>query len=158
MRTWVTLTALAALLWTCGATAQQETVTAFVDVQVVPMDRERMLAHQTVLVRGTRIIELGAVRQISVPPQALRVDGAGTAYLLPGLADMHTHVMRSEDLLPYTANGVTTILHMGGAPPDFVDHIQESIDAGEVVGPQIFFAFMIDGSAALSRLYVRTPE
>lgn len=158
MRTWVTLTALAALLWTCGATAQQETVTAFVDVQVVPMDRERVLAHQTVLVRGTRIIELGAVRQISVPPQAVRVDGAGTAYLLPGLADMHTHVMRSEDLLLYTANGVTTILHMGGAPSDFVDHIQESIDAGEVVGPQIFFAFMVDGSAALSRFYVRTPE
>jgi len=71
---------------------------------------------------------------------------------------MHTHVMRSEDLLPYTANGVTTILHMGGAPADFVDHIQESIAAGEVVGPQIFFAFMIDGSAALSRFYVRTPE
>jgi imidazolonepropionase-like amidohydrolase len=158
MRTWVTLTALAALPWTCGATAQQETVTAFVDVQVVPMDRERVLAHQTVLVRGTRISELGAVRQISVPPQAVRVDGAGTAYLLPGLADMHTHVMRSEDLLPYTANGVTTILHMGGAPSDLVDHIQESVDAGEVVGPQIFFAFMIDGSAALSRFYVRTPE
>lgn len=100
MRTRVTLPALA-LLWTCCAAAQQEAVTAFVDVQVVPMDRERLLAHQTVLVRGTRIAELGAARQIKVPPQALRVDGAGTAYLLPGLADMHTHVMRSEDLLPY---------------------------------------------------------
>jgi imidazolonepropionase-like amidohydrolase len=158
MRTRVTPTALAALLWTWCATAQQEAVTAFIDVQVVPMDRERVLAHQTVLVRGTRIAELGAVRQIRVPPQAVRVAGAGTAYLLPGLADMHTHVMRSEDLLPYTANGVTTILHMGGAPADFVDHIRESVDAGEVVGPQIFFAFMIDGSAALSRFYVRTPE
>jgi hypothetical protein len=157
MRTRVTLPALA-LLWTCCAAAQQEAVTAFVDVQVVPMDRERLLAHQTVLVRGTRIAELGAARQIKVPPQALRVDGAGTAYLLPGLADMHTHVMRAEDLLPYTANGVTTILHMGGAPADFVDHIQQSIDAGDVVGPQIFFAFMIDGSPALSRFYVRTPD
>jgi hypothetical protein len=158
MRTRVTLTALAALLWTWCATAQQEAVTAFIDVQVVPMDGERVLAHQTVLVRGTRIAELGAVREIRVPPQAVRVAGAGTAYLLPGLADMHTHVMRSEDLLPYTADGVTTILHMGGAPADFVDHIRESVDAGEVVGPQIFFAFMIDGSAALSRFYVRTPE
>jgi hypothetical protein len=158
MRTRVTLTALAALPWTWCATAQPEAVTAFIDVQVVPMDRERVLTHQTVLVRGTRIAELGAVRQIRVPPQAVRVAGAGTAYLLPGLADMHTHVMRSEDLLPYTANGVTTILHMGGAPADFVDHIRESIDAGEVVGPQIFFAFMVDGSAALSRFYVRTPE
>jgi imidazolonepropionase-like amidohydrolase len=158
MRTRVTLTALATLLWTWCATAQPEAVTAFIDVQVVPMDRERVLSHQTVVVRGTRIAELGAVREIRVPPQAVRVAGAGTACLLPGLADMHTHVMRSEDLLPYTANGVTTILHMGGAPADFVDHIRESVDAGEVVGPQIFFAFMIDGSAALSRFYVRTPE
>jgi hypothetical protein len=158
MRTRVTLTVLAALLWTCCASAQPEAVTAFIDVRVVPMDRERVLAHQTVLIRGTRIAELGAVRQIKVPADAVRVAGDGTAYLLPGLADMHTHVMRSEDLLPYTANGVTTILHMGGAPADFVDHIRESIDAGEVVGPQIFFAFMIDGSAALSRFYVRTPE
>jgi hypothetical protein len=71
---------------------------------------------------------------------------------------MHTHVMRTEDLLLYTANGVTTILHMGGAPADLVDHVQESIDAGETVGPQMFFAFMIDGSPALSRFYVRTPE
>jgi predicted amidohydrolase YtcJ len=137
--------------------AQETPVTAFVDVQLVPMDRERVLAHQTVLVRGNTVFAVGSVDHLEVPAQAARVAGHGTAYLLPGLADMHTHVMRTEDLLPYTANGVTTILHMGGAPADLVDHVQESIDAGETVGPQIFFAFMIDGSPALSRFYVRTP-
>jgi hypothetical protein len=152
------LAALAAILWTQGALAQDAAVMAFVDVQVVPMDRERVLAHQTVLVRGNTIVALGAADRVKVPPEAARVAGHGTAYLLPGLADMHTHVMRTEDLLPYTANGVTTILHMGGAPADLVDHVQESIDAGETVGPQVFFAFMIDGSPALSRFYVRTPE
>ena len=157
MRARVTLAAMA-LLWMCCATAQEDPVTAFIDVQVVPMDRERVLAHQTVLVRGARIAALGAMREVRIPPQAVRIDGHGGACLLPGLADMHTHVMREEDLLPYTANGVTTILHMGAAPAEFVDHIRESIDRGEVVGPQIFFAFMIDGSPALSRFYVRTPE
>jgi len=150
--------ALAAALWGCAAAAQSPTLTAFIDVQVVPMDREQVLAHQTVLVRANAISEMGAVRCVKVPPDALRIEGHGSGYLLPGLADMHTHVMRAEDLLPYTANGVTTILHMGGAPADFVDGIQRSIDAGEVVGPQVFFAFMIDGSAALGRLYVGTPE
>ena len=157
MRARVTLAAMA-LLWMCCATAQEDPVTAFIDVQVVPMDRERVLAHQTVLVRGARIAALGAMREVRIPPQAVRIDGHGGACLLPGLADMHTHVMREEDLLPYTANGVTTILHVGAAPAEFVDHIRESIDRGEVVGPQIFFAFMIDGSPALSRFYVRTPE
>jgi Amidohydrolase family len=158
MREMATLLAIAAIFWTLSAEAQESAVTAFVDVQVVPMDREHLLAHQTVLVRGARIAEIGPASQVRVPPEAARVDGHGTAFLLPGLADMHTHVMRPEDLLPYTANGVTTILHMGGAPPDFVDRIQEAIDAGEVVGPQVFFAFMIDGSPALSRFYVRTAE
>ncbi len=158
MRITATLAALAAVFSTHYALAQQAAVTAFIDVQLVPMDREQVLAHQTVLVRGNTITAVGGANRLKVPSEATRVDGHGTAYLLPGLADMHTHVMRSEDLLPYTANGVTTILHMGAAPADFVDHIQESIDAGETVGPQIFFAFMIDGSPALSRFYVRTPE
>jgi len=158
MRERVTLAAMAAVLWMSCASAQDHAATAFIDVQVVPMDRERVLAHQTVIVRGTTIAALGPAGRLNVPPEAVRVAGAGTAYLLPGLADMHTHVMRPEDLLPYTANSVTTILHMGGAPADLVDHIQESIDSGEVVGPQMFFAFMLDGSAALSRFYVRTPE
>ena len=149
---------LAGALWSCGAAAQSPAVTAFIDVQVVPMDREQLLAHQTVVVRTNTISEMGAARRLKVPPEALRIEGHGTAYLLPGLADMHTHVMRAEDLLPYTANGVTTILHMGGAPSDFVEQIQHSIDDGELVGPQVFFAFMVDGSAALGRFHVRTPE
>jgi len=154
----VALAALTAILSIQGGLAQESPLTAFVDVQLVPMDRERVLAHQTVLVRGNTVLAVDGVEHLKIPAQAARVAGHGTAYLLPGLADMHTHVMRTEDLLLYTANGVTTILHMGGAPADLVDHVQESIDAGETVGPQIFFAFMIDGSPALSRFYVRTPE
>jgi imidazolonepropionase-like amidohydrolase len=140
------------------AEAETAPVTAFVDVHVIPMDRERVLDHQTVIVRGTRIDKVGPMHDIRVPGDAAVINGHGTEYLLPGLADMHTHVMRAEDLLPYTANSVTTILHMGGAPAGFVDHIRESIDSGAVTGPQIFFAFMIDGSAAIGRFYVRTPE
>ena len=55
-----TLAALAAILWTQGGLAQDAAVTAFVDVQVVPMDREHVLAHQTVLVRGNTIVAVGA--------------------------------------------------------------------------------------------------
>lgn len=158
MRRVAILVATATFVWSLRATAQTDSVTAFVDVHVVPMESEQVFDHQTVLVQGAKITAVGPARNIKIPSKAARVDGHGTAYLLPGLADMHTHVLRSEDLLLYTANGVTTILHMGDAPPYLVDHVQERIDAGDVVGPQVFFAFMIDGSAALSRFYVRTPE
>jgi dihydroorotase-like cyclic amidohydrolase len=66
-------------------------VTAFVDVDVVPMDTERVLPNQTVLVEGGRIIALGPSRQVQVPAGASRIDGRGQ-YLLPGLANMHVHL------------------------------------------------------------------
>ena len=48
---------------------------AFTDVTVVPMDRERLLEHQTVLIRGDRIAAIGAADSIPVPAGTARVDG-----------------------------------------------------------------------------------
>ncbi len=132
--------------------------TAFIDLNVLPTDAERVLTHQTVVVRGRSIVALGPVTSTSVPLGALRIDGQGTAFLLPGLADMHTHVMATEDLALYTASGVTTILHMGGAPSDLVAGANPDIASGALVGPQIFFAFMVDGTADLQRFVVSTPQ
>ena len=72
--------------------AQQQPV-AFVDVTVVPMDREQLLAHQTVLVAGGRIAQVGSSASIKPPRGALKIDGRGK-FLMPGLADMHVHFIR----------------------------------------------------------------
>ena len=58
-------------------------VTAFVNVNVLPMDRERVLEGQTVIVRDGRITEIGSKERIKVPEGAERIDGAGK-YLMPG--------------------------------------------------------------------------
>lgn len=134
------------------------TDTAFIDVNVLPMDAERVLTHQTVVVRGRSIVALGPAASTNVPLGAVRIEGHGNAYLMPGLADMHTHVMTTEDLALYTASGVTTILHMGGAPADLVAGANPDIASGALVGPQIFFALMVDGSNALQRFVVSTPQ
>jgi imidazolonepropionase-like amidohydrolase len=95
-------------------------VTAFVDVNVVPMDTERVLANQTVLVEGGRITALGPAGQVTVPAGAVRIDGRGK-YLIPGLGDMHAHVNAGPGSNPrpflfgYVAHGVTTVRHVGGA-------------------------------------------
>ncbi len=57
---------------------------AFVDIAVVPMDEERMLRSQTVLVRDGRIVQMGRSRSVRVPRGAYVIDGAGK-YLMPGL-------------------------------------------------------------------------
>jgi hypothetical protein len=60
-------------------------VVAFVNVHVIPMDRERVLQGQTVIVRDGKIAELGPARTLAVPKGAVRVEGRGR-YLMPGLS------------------------------------------------------------------------
>jgi Amidohydrolase family len=134
----------------CASAADAPSVTAFVDVNVVPMDRERLLQHQTVLVRGDKIESLGNIDQISIPVDARRVEGHGKAYLLPGLADMHTHVETADDATMYVANGVTTVLQMGGDRMLSIKLIRSVVANGTLLAPQILFALMIDGSAPSS--------
>lgn len=83
--------------------AQQPATTAFIAVNVLPMDSERVLPRQTVLVRDHKIAAIGP--SVSVPPGAQVIDGNGNAFLSPGLADMHTHSDTSEDMKVYLANG-----------------------------------------------------
>src|SRR3712207_827823 len=130
---WLHLCMAALLLLGCGGPAgtngaqsqskAQEQEVAFVNVNVVPMDSERVLANQTVLVRGDRIVEVGPESKVKVPAGALRVDGRGK-YLMPGLAEMHGHIPPPQApkefteavLFMYVANGVTTVRGMLGAP------------------------------------------
>jgi imidazolonepropionase-like amidohydrolase len=120
---------------------------AFVDVNVVPMDTERMLHRQTVVVRDGVIEAIGAVDNIDIPPNAEEIRGEGRAWLAPGLADMHTHMGIGDlfDLTLLLSSGVTTILEMGGegASPLLVS---ELIESGEIVGPQVYFSYYVDGS------------
>jgi imidazolonepropionase-like amidohydrolase len=71
--------------------------TAFVGVNVIPMDRERVLRDQTVIVRDGVITAIG--RNPKVPKDAVSIDGKGK-YLIPGLVDMHTHLLSDSDEFP----------------------------------------------------------
>ena len=73
--------------------AQQQSL-AFVDVTVVPMDKDRILPNQTVVVMGKRISQVGPLRSVKLPRGAMKIEGRGK-FLMPGLADMHVHLIRS---------------------------------------------------------------
>ncbi len=118
---------------------------AFVNVNVVAMDSERVLAEQTVVVRGEQIVEVGPANKVKVPAGALRVEGRGK-YLLPGLAEMHGHVPPPQAprefteavLFMYVANGVTTVRGMLGAPGQL--ELRERANRGEIVSPTLYLA------------------
>jgi hypothetical protein len=142
---------LCALFFTPAALA----TTAFVHVNVVPMDRERVIADQTVLVEDGIIKAIG--RDIVVPAAAQVIDGKGR-FLSPGLADMHSHAQSREEMKVYLANGVTTLLNLGGASSDFIDQRMPLLNRGERPGPYVYAALRIDGTPRYGQLVVTTPD
>jgi imidazolonepropionase-like amidohydrolase len=126
------------------ASAQSRPV-VFENVNIIPMDRDRVIARQTVVVRDGRIGQIGAAGKVKAPEGALRVSGEGK-YLIPGLAEMHGHLplagaaqesVESWFFL-YVANGVTSVRGMVGNP----DNLQQraSIAAGRLLGPTLHVA------------------
>jgi len=150
---------LAVLALTRGAALGQAGATvAFVDVSVVPMDSERVVAGQTVLVRDGRIAEMGPSASVTVPEDALRVPGRGR-YLMPGLAEMHGHLPGpnvSEDVVKdllflFVASGVTTVRGMLGYPNSV--ELRDRAARGEFMAPTLYVA-----SPGFSGQSVTSPE
>ena len=146
---------LASLALPAASVAAEPEATAFVHVNVVPMDRDCVLADQTVLIDKGVIAAIG--HDIRVPGGAVVIDGRGK-FLSPGLADMHSHSDTSEDMKVYLANGVTTILNLGGASSDFVDQLMPLLNRGERPGPHVYAALRIDGTPDYGQLVVNTPD
>ncbi len=125
---------------TTRASAQAEvtgTVTAFVGYNVVPMTVDTVLRDHTVLVANGRITAVGPTRTVRVPRGAARVNGTGTQFILPGLADMHTHATDPQDLRLFASHGVLTILNLAWSPPAFVAIERRRYNSGERFGPTI---------------------
>lgn len=129
-----------------SAVGQTAATVAFVGVNVIPMDRERVLLNQTVIVRNGVIAEIGDAKRVRIPAGAQRVEGAGK-YLIPGLADMHTHLFTDDEFPEALAEdefrimiayGVTTIRLMIGTPEQLV--LRRKSANGEILAPTIYAA------------------
>lgn len=131
--------------------------TAFIDVSVLPMDTERVLAHQTVLVTGDRIVQVGPAATVKIPADAQRIAGAGK-FLIPGLGEMHGHnpplgssqAYIEQVYFLFVANGVTTVRGMLGWPGQL--ELRDQVKAGTITGPTLYLAgpsFTGNGAAAV---------
>jgi hypothetical protein len=116
--------------------------TAFVNVNIIPMDTERVLENQTVIVKGDHITAIGPADAVAVPEGAQVIEGNG-AYMMPGLADMHMHFLEEERTLKlFIANGITTVRDFGSTPMYF--QWEKEIAEGARVGPQIYKGRLIE--------------
>mgnify|MGYP001823795594 CR=1 FL=1 len=114
----------------------------FADVNVVPMDSERVIRGVDVVVDAGRIVAVGSGLSTAFPAGATVIDGTGK-YLMPGLGEMHGHlptaVSDAEDsLFLYLAGGATTVRGMQGHPSQL--QIRERVRSGELLGPRMWLA------------------
>ena len=131
---------------------------AFVNVNVVPMDSERVIEGQTVVIDEGRIRSIDNAEHVE-PAEGVEIVEADGHYLVPGLTEMHGHLpnprMSDQDignlLFLYVANGVTTVRGMQGDPSQF--GLRNSIERGLLLGPQLYLA-----SVSMSGRSVSTPE
>ena len=116
------------------------------------------LANSVVLVSGERIVAIGQVGTLGVPAGATVISTEGMS-VLPGLWDMHVHLMLAghsnyahwdaayqsrleSTIIPATARqtllaGVTSVRDLG-APLEPILHVRDRISRGEIPGPTIY--------------------
>jgi hypothetical protein len=122
----------------------QRTGTAIAITNVALFDSEAgsIVPNATVLFSGERVAAAGGP-DVSIPSDARRIDGTGKT-LLPGLWNMHMHL--SADFGPrLLAEGVTTIRDPGNNP-EYITKTQAQFESGELLGPRVIIAGLMDGT------------
>lgn len=139
---------------------------SIVNVMVIDVTGGPPQLHRTVVVRAGHI---GDVHYFEPGKDkgGIRVNGTGK-YLIPGLWDMHVHIIfgewfpqAREITLPlFIANGITGVRDMG-SELDALLQWRKEISAGTLIGPRIVMAGpMLDGPQPRfpSSIAIKTPD
>jgi imidazolonepropionase-like amidohydrolase len=126
----------------CATPLVAQPTIAFVDITVIPMDRERTMEYQTVVVRDGRIAAVGPSASTRAPAGATVIDGRGK-FLIPGLGDAHAHLstpgggeaLAERAMQLYALNGVTMARSMYTEPHHV--RVRDRVDRGELLGPRL---------------------
>lgn len=145
------------LAMTTFGSAQQSTL-ALVGGRIIDGYGGPPIEHGVVLIAGERITAVGRKSEIAVPPGTRVISTEGMS-VLPGLADMHVHLMivghgdyehwdttyrrrLQNEIMPAAAKqlllaGVTTARDLGAALDDVIA-VKRRIARGEIPGPRLF--------------------
>ncbi|MGB9431323.1 MAG: amidohydrolase family protein [Candidatus Acidiferrum sp.] len=142
--------------------------TVITDVNIVDVRTGEIRPDQVVIIEKNRIIAVGPRKETRYPRNAPSILNGRGAFLIPGLWDMHVHLVfgdwfpRADEIsLPlFVANGVTGVRDMG-SDLQTVQSWRNEIEAGRLLGPRIMTSGpMLDGPKPRfpSSIAVATPE
>ena len=130
---------------------------AFINAVLIDGTGAPAVEHATVVIRGSMIESAGPGSSVKVPAGAAVTDLHGKV-LMPGLADMHVHLVggwdgHSVDMLGYRRYlnallyaGVTTVLDTGNVQP-YIVQLRAEVAAGRLLGPRIYcVGALVDGA------------
>lgn len=137
------------------------------NVSVVDVRGGVVVPDQTVILEKNHILSIGPSQSAKYPRNTEAVNARGY-FLIPGLWDMHVHLVfgdwfpgAADITLPmFIANGVTGVRDMGSELQD-VQSLRDEIEAGRLLGPRMYTAGpMLDGPKPRfpSSIAVATPE
>src|SRR5262245_25121545 len=114
------------LLFLPGLLPAQMRPLVFRRISVVDVADGRVRADQSVVIQGNRIEAIGPSARVAVPRDAQVIEGSGK-YLIPGLADMHNHLVNPvgppEEVVGFLGRllpwGVTTVFAPGMPLEDY---------------------------------------
>lgn len=113
------------------------------NARVFMPESRRMLTGMSVLVRGERIEAMGPSKDVATPKDAEVIDVQGKV-LLPGMWDMHAHVLSQNDGVLNLLAGVTGVRDLGN-DMETLQRLTQQFDDGSLAGPRVIKAGMIDG-------------
>jgi len=132
----------------CPGVVFGESPVALIGGVVIDGNGGTPVENGVVLVRDGRIEAVGEAARVRLPTDARVIDLEGRA-VMPGLADMHVHLMGGwdgvgSDWLGYQRylnallySGVTTVFDLGNIMP-FVLQLRDEVAAGTIAGPRIY--------------------
>ena len=106
-------------------------VTAFEGARIITGNEAGPIENGTLVVQGTRILQVGKAAEVQVPAGAARVNVAGKT-IMPTVVDTHTHLSTTRDALIKDLKrrayyGVSAALSMGTDGFGLLDMRQENI-------------------------------
>ena len=136
MKSWLIASLLMLVSLGRSQQATSSDTLAITHVTIINLDGQPPKSEITVLIRGGKISTIGKTGQSEIPENATRFDGTGK-FLIPGLWDMHVHILTPERDFPmFIANGVLGVRNMGGVPKD-VFQWRDDVASGRVLGPRM---------------------
>ncbi len=133
-----------------------QAVTAITNARVIDGLGGAPIADGVIVVQGGRIEAVGEAVTVAVPAGAEVIDVRGMT-VMPGLADMHVHLVggwdgETTDILGYQRYlnallyaGVTTAQDVGGLLL-LMQQMRQEVEAGRIAGPRLLFVGpLLDG-------------